>query len=62
MWNEFSRLMTALLSRLDLRREDGQGLVEYSLILALVAIAAITILGVLGGDIVSELGKVTNAL
>lgn len=31
--------------------EDGQGLVEYGLILALVAIAAIVGLGLLGGGI-----------
>ena len=31
--------------------EEGQGMVEYALILALVAVAAITILGTMGGKI-----------
>jgi Flp pilus assembly pilin Flp len=43
-------------------REDGQALVEYSLILALVSIAAIVTLGLLGEDIVKELEKVTAVL
>lgn len=34
-----------------LRDENGQGMVEYGLILALVAIAAIAVLGGLGGKI-----------
>lgn len=31
--------------------EDGQGLVEYALVLILVAIAVVVILAVLGGEI-----------
>jgi Flp pilus assembly pilin Flp len=34
-----------------LRGEDGQALVEYALILALVSIVSIVVLGVLGVDI-----------
>jgi pilus assembly protein Flp/PilA len=33
------------------RREHGQGMVEYSLILALVSVAAIGTLTALGGDV-----------
>jgi pilus assembly protein Flp/PilA len=62
MWTALYFSVRSLVGRLGVRGEDGQGLVEYSLILALIAIAAITILGVLGGDIVSELGKITDAL
>jgi len=43
-------------------REDGQALVEYSLILALVSIAAILVLTSLGAAIGTELEKVVTAL
>ncbi|HEV8602365.1 MAG TPA: Flp family type IVb pilin [Gaiellaceae bacterium] len=46
----------------SIRNEDGQALVEYSLILALVSVAAITILTTLGGNIVTTLTSVANAL
>jgi Flp pilus assembly pilin Flp len=42
--------------------EQGQALVEYTLILALVSIVAITILQVLGQDIAGLLGRVSSAL
>ena len=42
--------------------ESGQGMVEYALILALIAVAAIAILGTLGGKINSIFGKVNEQL
>ena len=45
---------------LDLRR--GQGLAEYALILALIAIAAVVALGVLGGTLGSVLNDVGGRL
>lgn len=45
---------------LYLPREDGQGLVEYALILVLVSIAVIAIMIFLGGavgDVFSEVGE-----
>ena len=45
-----------------MRREEGQALVEYTLILALVSIAAVTILGTVGKDIVTKLEEVATAL
>ncbi len=42
--------------------EDGQGLAEYALILALIAIVAIVALIFLGGQISSKLSIVGNAL
>ena len=45
-----------------LRREEGQGLVEYALILSLVSIASIVVLGVVGGDVGEVLDAVENAL
>jgi Flp pilus assembly pilin Flp len=38
--------------------EEGQGLVEYSMILVFVSILSVGILQVLGGDIVSLLTKI----
>ncbi len=42
--------------------EDGQGLAEYALILALIAIVAIVALLFLGGQISGKLSTVGNAL
>ena len=44
------------------RDEDGQGLVEYALILSLVSIAAIVVLGLIGVDVDSVLDTVDVAL
>jgi pilus assembly protein Flp/PilA len=43
-------------------REEGQGLVEYALILVLVAIVVIAILTLLGPQIANIFSRVTNAL
>jgi len=43
-------------------REEGQALVEYSLILALVSIATITVLGALGTSIGAVFQNVVDAL
>lgn len=43
--------MFNLLSCLPLRRKEGQGLVEYALILVLVAIVVIAVLTLLGGGV-----------
>jgi len=50
------------LEQLRSREERGQGMVEYALILALVSIAAIAVLVLLGPAIASILTVVTNAL
>jgi len=42
--------------------EQGQGLTEYALILALIALVAIAALTVLGGDVSSELTTVANSI
>ena len=44
------------------RRDEGQTLVEYALILALVSIAAIAALGFLGFKVNSVLNAVANAI
>jgi len=45
-----------------LRREEGQGLVEYALILALIAILVIVALKFLQPQISNTLNTVSNAL
>ena len=42
--------------------EAGQGLAEYGLIIALIAIAAIVALGFLSGRLVGVLSKIGSAL
>jgi pilus assembly protein Flp/PilA len=44
------------------KRQSGQALVEYALILALIAIVCIGILTQLGGNVDSKLGEVDSAL
>jgi pilus assembly protein Flp/PilA len=44
------------------RHEEGQGLTEYALILALIAIIAIAALTLLGGSVSSVLSTVANSI
>ncbi len=53
--------MMTLLKRL-FYEENGQGMVEYGLIIALVAIAVIVALGALGTGLEDIFGKVTDKL
>ncbi|PWI59094.1 Flp family type IVb pilin [Sulfoacidibacillus thermotolerans] len=46
----------------QIAREEGQALVEYALILALVAVVAIVVLTTLGGDIKTEFTNIANQL
>ena len=60
---ELSRLHAALTDRLSrLDREDGQAMVEYALILALISIVTIAILRAVGVSINGLFGKVNSAL
>ena len=56
----FNRIYTDLVTRLQ--REEGQTLVEYSLIGLLIALAVIVALTTLGTSISTELGKISDAL
>jgi len=56
---------SALLARLRLSsvvREDGQALVEYALIIALVALAVVAALGFLGTNLTTEFSSIANNL
>ena len=44
------------------RDEEGQGLAEYGLILALIAVVCIAALTALGGGVAGKLAQVTAAL
>ena len=45
-----------------LQNKKGQGMVEYGLILALVSVAAVATLGMVGGGIVDNFNAVIAAL
>lgn len=47
---------------LFLPREEGQGLVEYALILVLVAVVVIAILTILGGQVGDVFSEITGGL
>ena len=54
--------MTQLLALLLRRDDEGQGLAEYALILALIAIVAIIALIFLGGQVSGILSNVGNSI
>jgi pilus assembly protein Flp/PilA len=54
--------MFRALRRILLRGEAGQGLAEYALILALIAVAAIAAITFMGGSINTMLSNLGNAL
>ena len=59
----FSKINEALLRVMArFQREEGQGLSEYGLILALVAVAAVASLGFMAAAITGVLGDVTDTL
>lgn len=55
--NYLNSLATAIV-----REEEGQGMAEYGLILVLISIAAIALMGGLGGQIGATFGEVTGEL
>jgi Flp pilus assembly pilin Flp len=62
MWTKLNRFALSLATRAQLLREDGQALVEYTLILALVSIVAIALLTTIGTDVKNVLKEVVEAL
>ena len=46
----------------NVKREEGQAMAEYGVILALVAAVVIAVLLILGNQIVNTINKVINAL
>jgi pilus assembly protein Flp/PilA len=56
----YTKLQLAFARLLD--EEEGQGLTEYALILALVAVIAIAALTLLGGKVTSVLSTAANSI
>lgn len=54
-------MIAQLLARLN-RQEDGQGMVEYALIIALVAIALVAALTALSGGVGTVFNSITHSL
>lgn len=46
----------------SLRREEGQGMVEYALIIGLVAIGVLALLTTMGGQVGGIFQRITNAI
>ena len=57
----FARLQDARL-RVRLGREEGQALVEYALILALISIVAVVALGVIGVNVTDKLNFISSSI
>lgn len=63
MLDRFNLWMLAVTGRVqELKREDGQAMVEYALILGLVSVVAIIALGVIGTNVNTIFGKIGSAL
>jgi Flp pilus assembly pilin Flp len=60
MWTKLNSLAASLMIRVQLKREEGQALVEYTLILALISVVAVATLTTLGKDVLKELEKVVE--
>jgi pilus assembly protein Flp/PilA len=59
---DFFRNLVARIYTTDLRREEGQTMTEYGVLLALIAVLVIGALLVLGPKIVTVFNKVSNNL
>ena len=46
----------------NLRRDEGQALVEYALILFLIAVVSVGVLTLLGGRVSSTISRIYNAM
>jgi len=63
-WNQFTLRLAAAAAvwKMRLSAEKGQTLVEYGLILALIAVVVIGVITVIGGKLNGIFGQVNNAL
>jgi pilus assembly protein Flp/PilA len=61
MWTKLNSLVLTLCARAHVRREEGQALVEYTLILALISVVAIVALTSIGTEVKEKLEAVATA-
>jgi Flp pilus assembly pilin Flp len=57
-----SGIVQSFFTRLQVQREEGQALVEYTLILALIAVAVTVALTGVASAIITELGSIASSL
>ena len=62
MFDRFNIFLLDLVSRVQLQREEGQGTVEYALILSVIVLAVAAVLTPLGAAIANKISGVTTAL
>lgn len=63
MLTSFMPLVQSLIARVSiLRNESGQALVEYGLLVGLIAVVCVALIVTLGGQISTEFSKITAAL
>jgi pilus assembly protein Flp/PilA len=62
MWTNLNSFVMGLVSRLQIQREEGQALVEYTLILALIAIVAIVALQLIGTNVLAALNSIAGKI
>jgi pilus assembly protein Flp/PilA len=62
MLEQLTTWASKVFARIELRSEDGQALVEYGLILALVAVVCIAALTALGVNVAAQLQAIADAI
>ena len=62
MLNGLMSLVHSLTARLSMRDESGQALVEYGLLVGLIAVACVVIIGTLGTQISTFFQTIVTAL
>ena len=62
MLHDIRHFASSLMARVMVAKEDGQALVEYSLILGLISVVAIATLAIIGEDVLKVLETVTTEL
>jgi pilus assembly protein Flp/PilA len=62
MLSNFTGLVQSLLERISMRDESGQALVEYGLLVGLIAVACVVVIGLLGTQISVFFQSIVTAL
>jgi pilus assembly protein Flp/PilA len=62
MVTNLTGFLQTLMSRISWRDETGQALVEYGLLVGLIAAVCVGIIAILGGDIAGFFSSIANAL